>query len=93
MEPQPAGNGELHKTLSYKQAHDLNEKRKRFFTIFLSQDTTPTVMNFRCFNCGSIIFQYHNVLRGTFEGAIDIKETEKATDHLCKKCNIIYRLV
>jgi hypothetical protein len=82
----------IHKTLTFKQVHELNADQKRFFTIILSTEPTPTVMTFRCFNCGSIVFQYYNRPRAAFEGAINISECEKPTDHLCKKCNIMYRV-
>lgn len=67
-------------------------EKKRFITILLSRDKSPGVMNWRCYSCGSIVFQYFNSPRAIFEGAISIDDLDIPTDHLCKKCNIVYRV-
>lgn len=93
MDPVPhQSNPDPYITLTYKQIHEINAQHKRYFTIILSMERTPTVMAFRCFSCGGVVFQYYNIPRVAFEGAINILECEKPTDHLCKKCNIIYRV-
>lgn len=89
---QPISNGKFHKTLPYREAHQLNAVKRTYFTIIFSREMTPTVMNWRCHNCGKIVFQYYNHPKAAFDGAINVADIDKPTDHQCEKCNIIFRI-
>jgi len=82
----------FHRTQDWKDTHTQNALQKQVFTIYLSKQKTPTVMNWRCHNCGSLVFQYYNLPNAIFDGAMNIADCEQPTDHLCKKCNIIFRV-
>ncbi len=85
-------NGNFHPSLSFKEMHNINAESKKYFTIIMSKEKTPGVMRWRCYNCGGTVFEYYNVPKAGFDGAINIDDCEKPTDHLCRKCNIIYRV-
>lgn len=82
----------IHKTLDYHDAHVLNGINRQVFSITLSKQLTPTIMSWRCHNCGGVVFQYYNKPLAIFEGAINLNDCEMPTDHLCKRCNIIFRI-
>jgi hypothetical protein len=82
----------IYPTTAFKEQRQLNTKKRRVITVFLSNEPTDGVEDWRCQKCGGIVFQYYNQIRGVFEGAINLEDCEKPTDHLCRKCNIIFRL-
>jgi len=92
MDPAFSHNGHHYPTPSFKEVHTLNAKTKRYMTVLFSQELTPTVQDWRCHSCGSIVFQYYNAPKAVFDGAINIADCIHPTDHLCKKCNIIFRI-
>ncbi|KKK47306.1 hypothetical protein LCGC14_3156540 [marine sediment metagenome] len=61
----------------------------RIVTLFLREGKEKR--NFRCLNCGKLIFKYTGELDQVFDGAI--KNTEEPTiDTICSRCKIIYRV-
>lgn len=76
----------------FKSTHRENALQKRCVTVIMSTDKTQGVMKWRCFNCGHVVFEYYNFPKGVFDGAIKVEDCEKPTDHLCRTCNIIFRV-
>lgn len=61
----------------------------RIISVFISEGKGKH--NWRCNECGKIIFQYTGNPEHIFDGAV--KTEEKATiDALCHRCKIIYRV-
>lgn len=91
MQSQTLPNGKP-RILDFKEQHAVNALKKEYRTIIMSRELLDHVRNFRCDNCGGIVFQYYNMPKAVFQGAINLEDCEQPTDHLCKRCNIIYRV-
>lgn len=88
----PEVTSQPYRTPFYGQTHLNNAKAKEYRTIIMSKETSEEIKNWRCDTCGSIVFQYYNSIKAVFQGAMNIADCEMPTDHLCKKCNIIFRV-
>jgi len=61
----------------------------RIITVFLSEGTGKH--NWRCNECGKIVFQYTGNPEFVFDGAT-IPEDKATIDALCHRCKIVYRV-
>ena len=65
------------------------EGKGRTISVFLKRGEN-LIHNFRCIECGKIVFQYTGDVSYIFDGAVIPKE--KATINvLCHRCKILYR--
>ena len=63
-------------------------KNERIISVFLRERTE--IRNFRCIECGRIVFQYSGHLDSIYDGA-KIPE-RNAIDIMCHQCKLIYRI-
>ncbi len=66
-----------------------SEGAGRIISVFLSK-TIIGKHNFRCVECGKILFQYTKEIGLIFDGAA-IPEEKAEIDVMCHRCKVIYR--
>lgn len=60
-------------------------------TVLLDNKPGPK-RNFRCLNCGKIVFQFEGGIKKVImDGAVPLEESP--LDNLCPRCKITYRVV
>ena len=62
----------------------------RIVSVFLSRGKEKH--NWRCFECGKILFQYTGEPGFIFDGAI-ISEERAEINILCHRCKLLYRVI
>lgn len=63
---------------------------ERIISVFLERNENLVKTNFRCINCGKMIFKYSGDVITVFDGAaIPVEKAE--IDVMCGRCKIIYR--
>ena len=67
------------------------ENIDRIISVFLSKAIIGK-HNFRCSECGKIVFQYTREVGLIFDGAA-IPEEKAEIDVMCHRCKIIYRVM
>lgn len=75
---------------------DLKRLSRRYFTIVLSDVRVPDGIDWHCFGCGYITFSIFNEPKVGVQirvGTDDVSTGVKVTESLCRKCNIMYRIV
>ena len=91
--PLPQSNGTQNNGTT---AHrDMKRLTRRYFTIVLSEVKTEEGIDWHCFNCGYIVLTLFNEPKAGIQiriPHIDLGDT-KVTESLCRKCNIMYRIV
>jgi phage FluMu protein Com len=60
--------------------------------VFLSHMHREGKRNFRCLNCGKIIFQYNSKVQAIVDGA-DAPFQSAPVDIQCHRCKILYRVL
>lgn len=65
---------------------------KRFITVFLGRRNHKVRRNFRCPNCGRIVFQYNGDIELIYDGATEPME-KSDLDIMCNRCKIIFRVL
>ena len=73
--------------LDFVPVRAVNERR--IISVFLLEGNGKH--NFRCSECGKIVFQYTGDIEAIFDGAV-MPEEEAVIDTLCHRCKIIYRV-
>lgn len=61
-------------------------------TIFFTPFKTGEVRNFRCLNCGKLMFQYESDVALIVDSADSPKE-KGPIDYQCSRCKLMYRLL
>ena len=64
----------------------------RFITVFLNRKKVGVKRNWRCINCGKLLFQYGGSIPFIFDGATEPTETSE-TDIMCSRCKVVYRII
>ena len=64
----------------------------RFITVFLGRRNHKIRRNWRCVNCGRIVFQYNGDIELIYDGATEPMDVSD-TDIMCNRCKIIYRVI
>lgn len=68
-------------------------------TVFLKGPQAHPAKHFRCENmigdaqCNSIVFDHYSYMTKTIAIPIDIKQSDRMTDKMCRKCKTVYRIV
>jgi transcription elongation factor Elf1 len=75
------------RTVDFKDQKQLNRQEIRTVSVVLRKQSLP-ISAFRCFSCGSILFEYFKDVQLLFEG--EIQDSEKEARILCKRCNIYF---
>lgn len=65
--------------------------QNRIVTVFLKPGGQGK-HNFRCIECGKIVFQYTGEASHVFDGAV-IPSEKTTIDAMCHRCKIIYRVI
>ena len=63
----------------------------RFITVFLGRRNHKVRRNWRCQNCGRIVFQYNGEIELIYDGAIEPQETSDI-QIMCNRCKILFIL-
>lgn len=64
---------------------------EKVVTVIMGSDFTPEEKHdFRCHNCGRIVFNYYSEVRIIILG--EMREVSRPTDIMCSRCKIIYRI-
>ena len=69
----------------------IQDGSSRIVVVFLLNNNDNFKKNFRCSNCGKIVFQYAGAVAGIFDGSRPIQNQDM--DVLCGRCKIMYRVV
>jgi len=69
----------------------IQDGSSRIIVAFLLNNEDNFKKNFRCINCGKIVFQYAGEIVSVFDGAKPIEG--KDIDVMCGRCKIMYRTV
>lgn len=69
----------------------IQDGSERIIVVFLLNNDDNFKKNFRCCNCGKIVFQYAGDIAGIFDGARPIESQD--IDVMCGRCKIMYRTV
>ena len=64
----------------------------RFVAVFLTSYPTDQTRNFRCLNCGKLLFQYEAEVVMIIDGP-DKPRDRASFEVLCNRCRVIYRLI
>jgi hypothetical protein len=64
------------------------QRGERSITVVLRKDYRVEKQNFRCNNCGKLLFQYQNPLKLIFDGRVE--DGERPVEVICQNCKIIY---
>jgi hypothetical protein len=67
--------------------------KDHFVCVFLSAVTSEEIRNFRCLECGWVVFQYSNkevdaIVYGNFK-----PQDKNSVDVMCSRCKLVYRVV
>ena len=60
--------------------------------VFLSHVKHPFKRNFRCVNCGVILFEYVDEIRAIID-SYDLPKDSASTEIVCKRCKLRYKIV
>ena len=61
---------------------------ERTVTVVLNKKSQTTLQNFRCINCGKLMFQYKNPIQLVFDGRV--YEAERPIKLPCYNCKVTY---
>lgn len=61
-------------------------------TVFFTPLKTGEKRNFRCLNCGKLLFQYESEI-GLIIDSAEVPENKGPIDSRCPRCHLIYRLL
>ena len=64
----------------------------RYITVFLIPYKTGDKRNFRCVNCGKIVFQYESEV-GLIIDSSETPRGKAPIDAMCHRCKLIYRIL
>lgn len=64
----------------------------RFMTVFLTPFPVGEIRNFRCANCGKLLFQYESEVAAIVDGA-DKPKTKPSFEVMCHRCRVVYRVI
>lgn len=64
----------------------------RFITVFLGKRNSKVRKNWRCINCGRIVFQYNGDIELIYDGAMKPEEASDI-DIMCPRCKVVYRVL
>ena len=67
--------------------------RGKFTVVFLSEEKSDVIENFRCTNCGWVVFQYSNKEIQSIVYGIAAPEEMNHLDAMCSRCKRIFRVV
>ena len=65
---------------------------RRFITVFLGNKNNKETRNWRCPNCGRIMFQYTGDINFIYDGAI-LPMDKANIDVMCNRCKLILRII
>lgn len=69
-----------------------NDGTGSYITIFLTSQKTSFKKNFRCVNCGKLIFQYDSEI-GLIVDSGEHPLSKALFETICHRCNTIYRIL
>jgi hypothetical protein len=75
---------------------DQKRESRRYFTIVLSDVRVENGIDWHCYSCGYIVLTIFNEPKAGVQVRVaneDVPEGVKVTESLCRKCNIMYRVV
>jgi len=64
----------------------------RFVTFFLTSFPENQTRNFRCVNCGKLLFQYESEIVVGVDGP-DKPLSKASFEVMCHRCRVVYRII
>lgn len=78
---------------NYVQEPVVREGKDHFVCVFLSPILAEEVRNFRCLECGWVVFQYSNKEVDSIVYGVSKPKEKNSIDAMCSRCKLIYRVV
>ena len=65
---------------------------ERYLSVFLTPFPVGEIRNFRCVNCGKLLFQYESEVAAVMDSP-DKPKSKPSFEVMCHRCRVVYRVI
>ena len=65
---------------------------ERYITVFMTPFPVGEIRNFRCINCGKLLFQYESEVAAIIDNS-DKPYAKPSFEVMCHRCHVVFRVI